>query len=204
MIKAINISKSYGSKLILDKVNLEIKKGEATVVMGPNGSGKTTCLRNLSLIDTPDSGVISVNGKEYEFPTSQKFKEIYPKMTVVYQQLFLWPHLTNRENITIAVQDKEHQKQLHELIDFLDMSAFIDNYPNQSSLGQKQRVAIARALILNPEYVFFDEITSSLDSQQIQAIVKILNQLKKKNIGIFFITHHKMVAEKIADTIIEF
>jgi len=202
MIKGINISKSFGNNNVLNKVNIKIKQGEAVVVMGPSGSGKTTLLRSLALLDKPDSGKVVVDDKEFVFPNDSDFKKPYPKVTVVYQQLFLWPHLTNRENITLAVENTDYATQLDELIDYLGMGKFIDNYPNQSSVGQKQRVAIARALILNPKYIFFDEITSALDEKQVNNIIKIIDDLKRKNIGIFFITHHNHVAEKIGDSII--
>jgi|SRR3990167_8157572 len=202
MLQGINISKSYGNKQVLKMITIKIEKGKATVVMGPSGSGKTTLLRNLSLLDRPDSGKVVIDDQELIFPNDNIFKKPYPKVTVVYQQLFLWPHLTNRENITLAVESGDYKKQLNELISYLGMTKFIDNYPNQSSVGQKQRVAIARALILNPEYIFFDEITSALDTKQIETIIKIINDLKNKNIGIFFITHHNHVAKKIGDSVI--
>ncbi len=202
MIQGINISKSFGDKQILNKANIKIEQGKAVVIMGPSGSGKTTLLRSISLLDKPDSGTVVIDDEKFVFPNNNDFKKPYPKVTVVYQQLFLWPHLTNRENITLAVENTNYAKQLDELIDYLNMVKFIDNYPNQSSVGQKQRVAIARALILNPEYIFFDEITSALDAKQIEAIIKIINDLKNKNIGIFFITHHNHVAERIGDNVI--
>ena len=180
MLQGINISKSYGNKQVLKMITIKIEKGKATVVMGPSGSGKTTLLRNLSLLDRPDSGKVVIDDQELIFPNDNIFKKPYPKVTVVYQQLFLWPHLTNRENITLAVESGDYKKQLNELISYLGMTKFIDNYPNQSSVGQKQRVAIARALILNPEYIFFDEITSALDTKQIETIIKIINDLKNK------------------------
>ena len=168
--------------------------------MGPSGSGKTTLLRTLAMLDAPDQGQITINNRQTARPST--LENPYPTITVVYQQLFLWPHLTNRQNITLAVQNTDFQDKLDELIEFLEMENFIDNYPNQSSVGQKQRVAIARALILNPEYIFFDEITSALDSKQMQSVIQILNNLKSKNIGIFLITHHDQVAQQVADEVL--
>ena len=200
MIKAQNIIRQIGNKQVLNIPNIEIKKGQALVVMGPSGSGKTTLLRTLAMLDTPDHGQITINNRQTASPSA--LENPYPTITVVYQQLFLWPHLTNRQNITLAVKNTNYEKKLNELIEYLDMERFIDNYPNQSSVGQKQRVAIARALILNPEYIFFDEITSALDSKQMQSVIQILNDLKTKNIGIFLITHHDQVAEQVADEVL--
>lgn len=200
MIKAQNIIRQIGNKQVLNIPNIEIKKGQALVVMGPSGSGKTTLLRTLAMLDAPDQGQITINNRQTARPST--LENPYPTITVVYQQLFLWPHLTNRQNITLAVKNTNHEKKLNELIEYLDMERFIDNYPNQSSVGQKQRVAIARALILNPEYIFFDEITSALDSKQMQSVIQILNDLKTKNIGIFLITHHDQVAQQVADEVL--
>lgn len=200
MLKGIGISKSFGSKKILDGVNIEITPGEVTVVAGPSGCGKTTLLRCLSLLDNPDKGEIVVDDLTYSFPDGKNKNPFpYPKITVVYQQLFLWPHLTNKQNITLAVENSDYKGSLAYLTDYFDMKGFIDNYPNQSSLGQKQRIAIARALILEPDYILFDEITSSLDTEQIDNIIEIIRDLKKKEIGIFFITHNLNVAENIGD-----
>ena len=200
MIKAKNIIRQIGNKQVLNIPKIEIKKGQALVVMGPSGSGKTTLLRTLAMLDAPDQGQITINNRQTARPST--LENPYPTITVVYQQLFLWPHLTNRQNITLAVQNTDFQDKLDELIEFLEMDNFIDNYPNQSSVGQKQRVAIARALILNPEYIFFDEITSALDSKQMQSVIQILNNLKSKNIGIFLITHHDQVAQQVADEVL--
>jgi len=200
MIKAKNIIRQIGNKQVLNIPKIEIKKGQALVVMGPSGSGKTTLLRTLAMLDAPDQGQITINNHQNSSPST--LENPYPTITVVYQQLFLWPHLTNRQNITLAVQNTDFQDKLDELIEFLEMENFIDNYPNQSSVGQKQRVAIARALILNPEYIFFDEITSALDSKQMQSVIQILNNLKSKNIGIFLITHHDQVAQQVADEVL--
>ena len=198
MLQAKNISKSFGVKRVFQNLNITVKQGEVTVLMGKNGSGKSTCLRSLALLEKIDSGQIMLDG------TSVNASDVnmYPKITVVFQQLFLWPHLTNRENITLAVQGTPYQKQLDELIEFLDLKEFIDQYPNQSSLGQKQRVAIARALILNPQYLLLDEITSALDDRQTEVIVEILKDLKKRKIGILLVTHHKVVAKQLADKLV--
>lgn len=202
MIQGTNLNKSFGKKQILSNINIQIKKGEVTVVRGSSGSGKTTLLRCLTLLEKPDSGKIFIDEDILEFPSKRNdFESFYPKITIVYQQLFLWPHLTNRENICLAISKKiNNQDKLLELIDYFQMEAFIDNYPNQSSVGQKQRIAIARALVLNPSYIFFDEITSALDSKQIDNMIQIVYDLKKQGIGMFFITHDDRVANKIGDT----
>lgn len=206
MIEAKGISKLIEGHQILNNINLQILPSEITVVFGPSGCGKTTLLRSLSLLDAPDSGEIIIDNYNYRFPSKNKLTNLpYPKLTVVFQQLFLWQNLTNRENITLALNKKnseeyiEKQNYLGYLITELQMENYIDKYPNQSSLGQKQRIAIARALILNPDYIFFDEITASLDTIQTAHLIKIIREIKVKNKGILFVTHNLNVAKKIAD-----
>jgi len=203
MISGQNIHKSFGNKVVLNGIDVEVCPGQVTVIEGPSGSGKTSLLRCLALLDPPDSGAVEIDDVRYDFPrtNNEVITPPYPLVTVVFQQLFLWPHLTNRQNISLAAKSRNHQyeNKLLDLIDYLDMKDFVDRYPNQSSLGQKQRVALARALILDPRYILFDEITSALDVEQIRNIINLLLDLKQKGIGIFFITHNLYVADKIAD-----
>ena len=104
MIKAKNLFKSIGNSAILKDINLELNKGEINVLFGPSGSGKTTLCRNLSLLDSPDKGEIEILDQKYSFPKATKFDKLpYPKISFVYQQLFLWPHLTNEQNILLAI-----------------------------------------------------------------------------------------------------
>ena len=206
MIKANKINKTYGFNHVLKNVDIELKPKEVTVLVGPSGCGKTTLLRNLCLLDTPDSGSITVFNTTYNFPESKTISpNFYPRLTVVFQQLFLWPNLTNRENILLGIENKKLQNNI-DFIDYLiqgmDMKPYIDKYPNQSSLGQKQRIAIARALILNPDYILFDEITASLDILQIKKLIYILLSLVKDKIGFLFITHNIEIAKKIGDNLI--
>jgi polar amino acid transport system ATP-binding protein len=204
MIIVKKLNKKIGVLHILNDISLEIKQSEITVLFGPSGCGKTTLLRNISLLDIPDSGQITLFGKIYSFPSKIKVFAPYPKLTIVFQQLFLWPHLTNRQNILLAVEKKnydysERLNYLDELIAEIEMQSYIDKYPNQSSLGQKQRVAIARALILKPEFIFFDEITASLDILQVNNILQILLSIIKNKVGILFITHNIDIAKKIGN-----
>jgi ABC-type polar amino acid transport system ATPase subunit len=117
----------------------------------------------------------------------------------------LWPHLTLRENILLPARNinpEKAEKDLEGLTHFFEMQGFIDNYPNQASIGQRQRVALARALILNPRYILLDEITSALDVEQTARILTKLSHLKERGIGVFLITHQIGFARSSADQII--
>lgn len=205
MIIAKDIVKSYNGKSILNGISLELKQGEISVLFGPSGCGKTTLCRNLTLLEYPNSGSIKVDDQVYEFPTKNNFTVMpYPKINMVFQQLFLWPHLTNEENIKLAVDDftKEKEERFKYLTDLLQIDNILKQYPNESSLGQKQRVAIARVLILDPKFIFFDEMTSALDIVQTNIIVKLLIKLKSEGIGILIITHNINFMERVADNLL--
>lgn len=196
MLSARNLHKSYGNRSILNGVDIDIAAGQITCVIGPSGTGKTTLLRLLSQLEAQDSGNILVDGEKNLSP--------WPKVTTVFQSLFLWPHLTLRENIMLPARNHNSNadKDIEGLIKLFEMNHFIDNYPNQSSVGQRQRVALARALILNPKYVLLDEITSALDVEQTAKILTKLTHLKERGIGVFLITHHLGFAKHAADNII--
>ncbi len=210
MLIANNISKTYENEKIIDKVSLSIKAGEMTVLIGPSGGGKSTLLRILSMLTPPDEGEIILNDNKYKFPLPKNINEIsprpWPELTAVFQQLFLWPHMTLRENIIFPalniLNEEEAKKELDELIELFDMASFIDKYPNETSGGQRQRAAIARALILQPSYIMLDEVTSALDIEQAAKVLDILKKLKKKNISILLITHHVNFAKDVANQII--
>ncbi|MBU6234227.1 MAG: ATP-binding cassette domain-containing protein [Alphaproteobacteria bacterium] len=208
MLTTRGLGKSFGGKTVLRDVNVDIAPGTITCVIGPSGTGKTTLLRALSLLDLPDSGVISLDGQDYSFPLQQGAAITpapWPKLTAVFQSLFLWPHLTLRENILLPARNidaAKAEKDIEGLIAFFEMQGFIDSYPNQASIGQRQRVAMARALILNPRYLLLDEITSALDVEQTVKILTKLGHLKERNIGVFLITHQIGFARKSADQIV--
>ena len=206
-LKAENIRKSFGPRTILDGVSASIEQGQIVALLGPSGSGKTTLLRALALLEHPDAGRISYNDQTWDFPWPKGKKLIapYPKLTVVFQELFLWPHLTLRENILLpsrGIWNNETEAVLERVIAALDLGTFINNYPNEASLGQRQRVALARAVMLKPDFLLLDEITSALDVEQVHNILTFLPQMKKRGICMLLITHHINFARRAADKIL--
>lgn len=202
MLSAHQLAYEIGGTPILSDVDIDVPNGAITILLGPSGAGKTSLLRCLALLAHPTRGVITMNGAEFSFPQTKAITPPWPEITAVFQQHFLWPHLTLRENILLALQAKRQEaaRTVDELIEVLDLGGFIDRYPRQASLGQRQRAAIARALALRPKYVLLDEITSALDVEQSFAVLQHLLELKRRNIGILLITHHLEFARAILAT----
>ena len=172
MLKARGLKKEFGSRAVLRSVDLDVHPGEISVLVGPSGSGKTTLIRALSLLEEPDQGLIEIDDRRFEFPrtTRRPYERPWPELTVVFQQLFLWPHLTLKQNILLPVESSGRDgvgKQFDSLVKQFEMADFIDRHPNEVSLGQRQRAAILRALMLRPKYILLDEITSALDVEQV-------------------------------------
>lgn len=198
-----------GERQVLHGVDITLKPGQLTALIGPSGSGKTTVLRALSLLDAPSGGTIRVDGDSYMFPRLPEQADLplspcpWPKVTAVFQQLFLWPHLTLRENILLPVRGRAGaEKRLKELSKLFDMDDFLDRYPNETSGGQRQRAAVARAIILEPKYVLLDEITSALDIETSARVLECLTELKERGIGMLLITHAINFARKSADSVV--
>ncbi len=204
------VKKTPDGRPILKGVDFTLEQGELVALVGPSGSGKTTLLRCLSLLDPADSGDITLDGVMYPFPLPAGVTRVeetntkpWPKVTAVFQQLFLWPHLTLRENILLPVEGQAGlQTDLDDLVRQFGMADFIDRYPNETSGGQRQRAAIARALILKPRYLLLDEITSALDIEQTANVLGLLHIVKKRGIGVLLITHHLGFAKDAADRVL--
>lgn len=205
MLSGEKLTKSYGNQKIVDNLDIALHPGEIGVIIGPSGSGKTTLIKMLALLERADSGTVTVDDAVYHPHTDlKKVSPPWPKLTVVFQQLFLWPHMTLMQNILLPRSARgldDDSPEIFELIELFDMKNFINRYPNEASLGQRQRAALVRALLLEPQYLLLDEITSSLDVEQVAIILAHLKELAKRGIGILTITHLLHFAREAADNI---
>ena len=165
MIVVENLCKNFGELVVLQDITETIHNGEKIVVVGPSGSGKSTFLRCLNLLETPTSGMITVDGIEITDPKTD-INKVRSHMGMVFQNFNLFPHLTVYENITLAptqlrlMTEKEAGENARYLLNRVGLMDKIDEYPGRLSGGQKQRIAIARALAMNPKIMLFDEPTS--------------------------------------------
>jgi polar amino acid transport system ATP-binding protein len=207
MLIGKDIYKAYGNKKVLTGVSASIEPGQIAVIIGPSGMGKSTLLRTMSLLDPPDKGTVTVEGTVYSYPEENngELPMPWPRLTVVFQQLFLWPHLSIRQNIALPLKlakDGPKHDGMEELITLFGMEAFVDRYPNQVSLGQRQLAAIARAVALDPKYLLLDEITSALDIEYVSKVLGCLKKLRERGTGILIITHLIGFAKSAADQVI--
>jgi ABC-type polar amino acid transport system ATPase subunit len=208
MLSARNLCKSFGSLDVLQDISVDLEPGTITTLIGPSGGGKSTLLRALSLLEPPDSGILSFDGSEFTFPVQEDCPlppMPWPRLTVVFQQLFLWPHLTLRQNIELplrCIDQTTTSRRSSEIIKEMGIGAFVDRYPNEASLGQRQLCAIARALTLQPKYLLLDEITSSLDVEYVARVLQLIQKRREKGVAILIITHYIGFARRSADQVL--
>jgi putative ABC transport system ATP-binding protein len=212
MIKVKNIKKSFTQgeveTKVLKGVDLEIKEGEFVAIMGRSGAGKSTLLYQISLLDTPTSGEIIIDGKKVsDYDQNQKTQFRLKNMGFVFQDYALIPELTATENVILPLlmQGYDHNysiKKAHEVLKTLGLEKQINNLPNQLSGGEQQRVSIARAVVHSPKIIFADEPTANLDLESSKAVIKILEETCKKfKHTVVMVTHEEEYGKK-ADRII--
>jgi ABC-type polar amino acid transport system ATPase subunit len=210
MMVCRNISITRSNKIILQDVNLNVRHGNIMVVTGPSGGGKSSLLKAMAMIDPPTCGEITVDGNRIIFPVLPNTInfDIWPKITLVFQQLFLWPHMTLLENILFPIKKiygavaDDRLSEIFEMINKFNIMDTINNYPNNSSIGQRQRAALIRAVVLMPKYLLLDEVTASLDVEHVLMVVDLLEKLKNDGVGIVLVTHSINLAKRIADDIV--
>lgn len=201
-----NLCKSFQDHVVLKNIHLTVYENEIVVLMGESGCGKTTLMRCICDLETPDSGYIQINDKILYNNQKEKdkkiIKAIHKEIGMVFQNYQLFPHRTVLQNICDAViyakimdQDKA-KKEAMKLLEKLNLSDKANSYPFELSGGQKQRVAIARACILKPSIMCFDEPTSALDATSIQQLIPIIKELQK-DMAIIIITHDTLFGEAI-------
>ena len=203
MIKIEHLSKTYGNLAVLKDVNAEIKKGEVISIIGPSGTGKSTFLRCLNLLETPSSGDIYIDGENI-FPKKVKTSRIRLKMGMVFQSFNLFEHLSVLDNITLGPvkllkkTKTDAEKTAIELLQVVGLAEKMNAYPNELSGGQKQRVAIARCLAMEPEIILFDEPTSALDPTMVSEVLGVIRRLAKEGMTMVIVTHEMRFARDIS------
>lgn len=211
MLSLKNLTKSFGENTILRDISLDLDNGETTVILGPSGSGKSTLLRCLNLLETPESGVLTIEGDSVDFAaglTDEQVRMIRKHSAMVFQNFNLFPHYTAEQNVALAPvlngkMGKDAAVQLaRELLEKVGLGHKADAYPDNLSGGQQQRVAIARALAVAPDYLLFDEPTSALDPELEAEVIQVLIDLAREKRSLVVVTHNMVFARRVADRIV--
>lgn len=207
MIKVVNLHKSFGELEVLKGINTEIKKGEVVCIIGASGSGKSTFLRCLNLLEEPTEGDIYIDGLSIK-ELGKDINRLRQRLGMVFQQFNLFPHMTVMDNVTLApikLKKQEPKVAQEKAISLLRKVGLPDKdhvYPNQLSGGQKQRVAIARALAMDPDIMLFDEPTSALDPEMVGEVLQVMQQLAMEGMTMIVVTHEMGFAREVADRIL--
>ncbi len=200
--------KSFGSLEVLKGVNAHVSRSEVVCVIGASGSGKSTFLRCLNLLEMPTKGHITIDGVDLT-EHQKEINKLRQKVGMVFQQFNLFPHMTVLQNVTLAPSRLQRDRsaaeitqQAEDLLAKVGMTDKRDEYPNRLSGGQKQRVAIARALAMNPEIMLFDEPTSALDPEMVGEVLGVMGQLAKDGMTMVIVTHEMGFAREVADRVL--
>ena len=217
MIDVKGVHKSFGDLEVLKGIDLEIRAGTVTVILGPSGSGKSTLLRSINHLEKVDRGLIRIDGELVGYKRrGNKLHELRERdilkqrsqVGFVFQNFNLFGHLTALQNVVEAPVSAQRRKRsevepyARELLERVGVGDKADVYPRQLSGGQQQRVAIARALALKPKVLLFDEPTSALDPELVGEVLDVIKELARDGATMVVVTHEIGFAREIADTVV--
>ncbi|UVK54326.1 amino acid ABC transporter ATP-binding protein [Mesorhizobium sp. AR02] len=217
VLRLDGICLKFGDKRVLNGIHLSVVEGEVVVLIGASGSGKTSLLRCINLLNIPTSGSIVIgdetlfdrqaDGKGAQIP-AQEVNRIRSKTGMVFQQFNLFPHMTALENVMegpviVKKEPKEQARQTAlKLLDLMGLAQHVEKYPRQLSGGQQQRVAIARAMAMQPKVMLFDEPTSALDPELVGEVMKAMVELARSGMTMVIVTHELGFAFEVADRVV--
>lgn len=216
LLKATRIEKSFGDTQVLKGITLTANRGDVITLIGSSGSGKSTFLRCLNLLEQPDGGELEVHGQTIGFkntrhgrvPENDRHVQwMRSRVAMVFQNFNLWAHMTLLENIVeapvhvLGVPKSKAYEDAHSLLERVGLAERSGHYPSQLSGGQQQRGAIARALAMNPDVMLFDEPTSALDPELVGDVLRVIRSLKEEGRTMILVTHEMQFAEDVSTKI---
>ncbi len=207
IIRVEGLEKKFDKTEVLKGVSIDINKGDVVCVIGASGSGKSTFLRCLNLLEKPTGGTIFFEGQD--LTSSKTNLNLHrQKLGMVFQQFNLFPHLTVMKNLTLApmmlkkVPKEEAEAKALSLLERVGLADRADSYPGQLSGGQKQRVAIVRALCMEPEVMLFDEPTSALDPEMVGEVLDVMKELARDGMTMVVVTHEMGFAREVSNRVV--
>ena len=207
IIRVEGLEKKFDKTEVLKGVSIDINKGDVVCVIGASGSGKSTFLRCLNLLEKPTNGSIYFEGQN--LTSSKTNLNLHrQKLGMVFQQFNLFPHLTVMKNLTLApmmlkkVPKEEAEAKALALLERVGLADRANSYPGQLSGGQKQRVAIVRALCMEPEVMLFDEPTSALDPEMVGEVLDVMKELARDGMTMVVVTHEMGFAREVSNRVV--
>ncbi len=198
-----NVTKAFGKAVVIDNLDLSIKRGTMVTLLGPSGCGKTTVLRLVAGLESPTSGQIFIDGEDVTKSSIQN-----RDICIVFQSYALFPHMSIGDNVGYGlkmqgISKEERAKRVKEALELVDLAGFEDRYVDQISGGQQQRVALARALVLKPKVLLFDEPLSNLDANLRRSMREKIRELQQRlGITSLYVTHDQTEAFAVSDEVI--
>ncbi len=213
-LEVLDIHKRYGDHEVLKGIDLTAHDGDVISIIGSSGSGKSTFLRCINLLEQPSRGEIRLRGEtltlrpdrhgELQAASRQQLERLRARIGFVFQSFNLWPHLTILNNLTLApvqvggLDRKTARDQADALLQKVGLYEKRDAYPGHLSGGQQQRVAIARTLAMNPEVILFDEPTSALDPELVNEVLVVIQRLAEEGRTMLIVTHEMRFARDVS------
>jgi glutamine transport system ATP-binding protein len=207
IVEFANVTKRFGSLVVLDQIDLNIESGEVVVVIGPSGSGKSTLLRCINVLEEIDGGDLVVDGISVR-SGSKNVRLIRQEAGMVFQQFNLFPQMTALDNVAFGLQHvrglsrTEAREAARDLLAKVGLAERTHHYPSELSGGQQQRVAIARALAVKPKLVLFDEPTSALDPELRHEVLRVMQVLAEEGMTMIVVTHEMSFARRVGSRLI--
>ena len=207
ILEVTHLEKSFGSHDVLRDISFQVAKGDVVSVIGASGSGKSTMLRCVNLLETPTGGSILYHGEDITDPKIN-VPAYRSKVGMVFQSFNLFPHLTAKKNVMLAQRkvlkrsERDAEEKAIEELTKVGLAERVDYKPSQLSGGQQQRVAIARALAMDPHVMLFDEATSALDPELVRGVLSVMKELAREGMTMIVVTHEMGFAREVADRVI--
>ncbi len=210
IIEVKNLTKRFGSKLVLDNISLSVEKGKTTVVIGPSGCGKTVLIKHFIVLIRPSAGEVCFEGRRIDHRSERELSTVRTRFGYLFQEGALFDSMTVAENIMFPIRQHYQVKSWREVEDvvkaklaIVGLDGFQNYYPANLSGGQRKRVALARAIALNPEVILYDEPTTGLDPIRSDIISELILKLARElGVTTVVVTHDMKSAYKVADRII--
>ena len=208
ILETRNLKKSFGKLEVLKGISTQIRRGEVVSIIGPSGGGKSTFLRCLNLLETPEEGEILYKGENVLNNKKMNIAKYRQNLGMVFQHFNVFPNMTVLENVTLAptLEKKIPMDQAKEeamaLLNRVGLGDKAEVYPRKLSGGQKQRLAIIRALAMKPEVMLFDEPTSALDPEMVKEVLNVIRELTRSGMTILIVTHEMAFAREVSDRVL--